>query len=120
MIQLYLRGHVELKSSGAGLDEAPSSFVAEFALPPWNCGLGMPFSRFSSGVGGRDPAPKPLAEKSNAVPGVFGVLVAEPKLANAPDPRPNADDAPAVGDAMLEVLSGAMLLKGFDVRPSPP
>lgn len=37
--------------------------------------------------------------KSKAVPGVLGVLVAEPKDAKAPDPRPNADDAP--GDVMV-------------------
>ena len=40
--------------------------------------------------------------KSNAVPGVLGVLIALPKLANAPLPLPSpkAEEAPAlVGDA---------------------
>jgi len=49
--------------------------------------------------------------KSNAPPGVFGVLEA-PKDANAPDPRPNALEAPVVGEAR-EVVEGDMALKGF-------
>lgn len=49
--------------------------------------------------------------KSNTPPGVFGVFV-EPKEANAPDPRPNALDAPAVGDAR-EPVEGDIELKGF-------
>lgn len=40
-----------------------------------------------------------------------GVL--EPKEAKAPEPRPNADDAPVVGVLVLVVLRGSMLLKGF-------
>lgn len=32
--------------------------------------------------------------KSKAVPAVFGVLLADPNAANAPDPSPKADDAP--------------------------
>lgn len=51
--------------------------------------------------------------KSNAVPGVLGVLVAEPNDANAPEPRPNADEPPVVGDASPPVVSGATPLKGF-------
>ena len=51
--------------------------------------------------------------KSNAVPGVFGVLVAEPKDANAPEPRPNAEEPPAVGDDTACVLRGATVLKGL-------
>lgn len=49
--------------------------------------------------------------KSNAPPGVFGVFEA-PNEANAPDPRPNALDAPAVGEAR-EVVDCDMALKGF-------
>jgi len=49
--------------------------------------------------------------KSNAPPGVFGVLE-EPKEANAPDPRPNALAAPAVGEAR-ELGEGDTALKGF-------
>lgn len=52
--------------------------------------------------------------KSKAVPGVFGVFVAEPNDANAPDPSPNADAAP--GDDTPEVFSAGILLNGFD-RP---
>lgn len=53
--------------------------------------------------------------KSKAVPGVLGVFVAEPNEANAPDPRPNAFEAPAEGDDRPPVR-GEMALKGFD-RP---
>ena len=55
--------------------------------------------------------------KSKAVPGVLGVLVAEPKEANAPEPKPKAVDAPEVGDAMLPVANGGMALKGLDLPP---
>ena len=55
-----------------------------------------------------DPTTLP---KSSALPGVFGVLAA-PKDANAPEPRPNALDAPAVGEA-IEVVEGDMAPKGF-------
>ena len=34
--------------------------------------------------------------------GVLGVLFEEPNEANAPDPSPNAEEAPTVGDATLE------------------
>lgn len=44
--------------------------------------------------------------QSKAVPGVFGVLVAEPKEANAPEPSPNAEDLP--GGAVVLVFSGVM------------
>jgi len=42
--------------------------------------------------------------KSNAVPGVFGVLDVEPNDANAPEPSPNAEDAP--GAAVTLVFRG--------------
>lgn len=61
--------------------------------------------------------------KSKAVPGVFGVFPEDPNEAKAPDPSPNAEEAPAVGEAILVVVTGAMLLKGFDLllkEPSPP
>jgi hypothetical protein len=65
------------------------------------------------------PTPATLP-KSNATPGVFEVLL-EPKDANAPDPKPNALAAPAVGDAR-ELAEGDIALKGFlllceDVSP---
>ena len=55
--------------------------------------------------------------KSSAVPGVRGVLFVEPKDAKAPDPSPNAEDAPVVGVVVLLALKGAMLLKGFVLPP---
>jgi hypothetical protein len=51
--------------------------------------------------------------KSNAVPGVLGVLVDDPKEANAPDPRPNAEEPPVVGEARPLAGIGEMELKGF-------
>lgn len=56
------------------------------------------------------PAPA-ILPKSRAFPGDFGVFE-EPKEANAPDPRPNALDAPMVGEARAPV-EGEMALKGF-------
>lgn len=50
--------------------------------------------------------------KSKAVPGVFGVLLADPKEAKAPEPSPNADDAP--GGAVLFVFRGVMLLERLE------
>ena len=44
--------------------------------------------------------------QSKADPGVLGVLLAEPKDAKAPDPRPNAEDLPVTAEVL--VLSGAM------------
>jgi len=62
--------------------------------------------------------------KSKAVPGVFGVFVAEPKEANAPEPRPKAVEAPVVGDATVPLVKGEIALKGLDLLPweevSPP
>lgn len=40
-------------------------------------------------------------EKSKAAPGVFGVF-AEPKEANAPLPKPKAEEAPADGDFVAD------------------
>ena len=62
-----------------------------------------------SAVGVFAPIPTTLP-KSKAPPGVLEVFAA-PKDANAPDPRPNALDAPAVGEA--RELEGDMALKGF-------
>lgn len=53
---------------------------------------------------GEEPGWVPLP-KSNAVPGVLGVLAETPKDAKAPEPRPNADDAP--GDTTLPVFNSA-------------
>lgn len=51
--------------------------------------------------------------KSKAVPGVFGVLFAEPKAAKAPEPSPKAGDFPAVGEATELAVNGALELKGL-------
>lgn len=61
--------------------------------------------------------------KSSDDPGVRGVLPADPKEANAPDPRPKADEAPLVGEATLVVVNGDMPLNGLVLLlkdPSPP
>lgn len=60
--------------------------------------------------------------KSNAVPGVLGVLFADPNDAKAPDPSPKAEEPPVVGDASAPGVSGEMALKGLrppcdDVSP---
>ena len=68
------------------------------------------FPRFSI-VGADDATAEP---KSSDVPGVFGVFAEEPKDAKAPEPRPNAEDAPELGEETL-VDSGDIPLKGFDL-----
>ena len=62
-----------------------------------------------------------LEPKSRAVPGDLGVLADDPKDANAPEPSPNAEEAPAVGEATL-VVDEDSVLKGLglpceDVSP---
>lgn len=57
-------------------------------------------------------AAPPTALKSKAPPGVFNGVFAEPKEANAPEPRLNALDAPTVGEAS-DVVEGDIELKGF-------
>ena len=55
--------------------------------------------------------------------GVFGVFTEEPKEAKAPDPRPKAEDAPAVGEVTLVAVAGEVVLKGLDLpwdEVSPP
>jgi len=51
--------------------------------------------------------------KSKAVPGVFGVLAVEPNDANAPDPSPNAEDPPTLGEATVLALRGVLALNGL-------
>ncbi len=57
------------------------------------------------------PLSRPFSSKPPTAPGVFGVLT-DPKEANAPDPKPKAEDAPAEGEL---VARGEMALKGFDL-----
>jgi hypothetical protein len=79
--------------------------LAELFDVPFDC-----LSGSASGV----CAVEELVLKSKAVPGVFGVFVAEPKEAKAPDPRPKA--APAPGDDTPDVFRAGIVLKGFE-RP---
>ena len=61
--------------------------------------------------------------KSRDVPGVRGVFAEDPNDAKAPDPRPKAEEAPLVGEAVFVVVKGAMPLNGLDLLlkdPSPP
>ena len=79
-----------------------------------DCSFALSFSRFSPGVDG--------VPRSRDVPGVLGVLAEDPKDANAPDPSPNAEDAPVVGDATVEALKGEIPLNELGlplVEPSP-
>lgn len=60
---------------------------------------------------------------SRDVPGVLGVFAEDPKDAKAPDPRPKAEEAPLVGEAVLVVVKGAIPLNGLGLLlkdPSPP
>tara|TARA_R110002003_G_scaffold337_1_gene18835 strand:- start:3910 stop:4275 length:366 start_codon:yes stop_codon:yes gene_type:complete len=68
------------------------------------------FSAGVVGIAGLDEVAAVL--KSKAVPGVLGVLVADPKDAKAPEPRPNAEEPPVVGEATLGV-KGDTPLNGF-------
>lgn len=89
-----------------------SGFIADFVRAK-----GAALSNFATGVAGVG-APEATFPKSNAVPGVLGVLLAEPNAAKAPVPSPNEEDAPVVvGDDILLVASGAMLLNGFERPP---
>ena len=61
--------------------------------------------------------------KSNAERGVLGVLLALPKLANAPLPSPKADEAPEpvgeatdVADGAAAALNGLLLLERLPNR----
>lgn len=79
------------------------------------CGMGRP-SFLSCGffsVGVAAPGVGGALPKSKAVPGVFGVLDADPNEANAPDPNPKALEPPVVGEDMEAVARGDMVLKGL-------
>lgn len=120
MTQVYFNGHDASGPVSASFACTTSSLLilwspatATFSLASFS------FLSLSLGVE-RDSRDLP---KSNAVPGVFGVFVAEPKEAKAPEPKPKADDAVEFGDATLEVLKGAIVLNALP-RPweelSPP
>ena len=68
------------------------------------------FSRFSAPT--VEAFPKLPASKD--VPGVLGVLTEDPKEAKAPEPSPNAEDAPfGVGEEIFVVLRGDIPLNGL-------
>ncbi len=50
--------------------------------------------------------------KSSPLPGDFGVLE-DPKEANAPEPRPKADEAPALGGPAPDGVNGPRALNGL-------
>jgi len=114
MTQLYFRGHAASLPLGAGSIgcEAGGRILAVDLRD--NDFLSSSF--FSFGVDAAAGAVAAALLKSNAVPGVFGVLVAEPNEAKAPDPSPKAVDAPVVGDDMPLVVRGVTELNGL-VRP---
>lgn len=122
---MYLSGHGEPRSVDRRSDDTSSSLEATVGrLDDVNSALEALFSifsLFSKGVGGTE-LPFVALLKSNAVPGVLGVLDDDPKDANAPEPKPNADDAdaPDVGDVIPEVLKGAIALKGLRAPSDPP
>lgn len=76
--------------------------------------MGLADASFATVVVVLDPT-EPRAAESNGLPPDLGVL-AEPNDAKAPDPRPNALDAPLVGDTRPPTG----VLKWLDLEPSPP
>ena len=108
---MYLRG-----CSEPATDDLLFKDVTEgFALMSW-----LPVSCAASFSRSRPDSEEVLA--TMPLPGVFGVLAAEPKDAKAPDPKPKAEEAPAVGEATLEVVKGVMPLREVLLPevPSPP
>lgn len=119
---MYLRGHGEPRSvEGRFEDDASSSLDVVVERLAAKSVRETPLSRFSLGVGGTG-LPFVALLKSKAVPGVLGVLPEDPNDANAPDPKPKAEEAeaPDVGDDMPDVLKGEMALKGFRLPSAPP
>lgn len=97
MTQIHLRGH-DFGSVAApicSLDIGLERFLLDVFV--WR----------SSSSGGDLDSGEALP-KSEADP-VFGVLAAEPKAANAPDPRPKAEDATGDVTALLVVNDGSPL-----------
>lgn len=114
MTQVYLSGHDESGPFGAACD---CSGTGDAVTRAFDIDLresilfsSLSASFFSTGAAAVGVEGVALA-KSKAVPGVFGVLAAEPKDAKAPDPRPKALEPPAVGDDTVVALKGG--LKGL-------
>jgi hypothetical protein len=115
---VYLSGQGVLKSISpdelmvsSGMDVEMDSLRVVFAA------LLVGLSLFSPGVVGLTEVEVALTVaadlKSKAVPGVFGVLVADPKDAKAPEPRPKAVEPPVVGEASPPDVNGETPLNGF-------
>lgn len=114
MTHVYFIGQGAPELEDGAVDAVASSFVTFWSPRPTPLSFSSPdfLSFFSLGVAGDSLEPAALL-KSKEVPGVLGVFVAEPNEANAPLPRPKADDAVEVGEAIPEVLNGDIALKGF-------
>ena len=111
--QVYFNGQGAVGSSGgAEADVSSEGAVDTDSLRVLAMALDPGFSFFSPGVTG--VTPEMAADlKSKAVPGVLGVLAADPNDANAPDPRPKAEEPAVVGEARPLPVNGDMVLKGF-------
>lgn len=106
-----MSGHGALGSNGeddvvmsSGMTEVDIDSLRALLIDLWT-GLSL----LSDGVAGVVAADL----KSKVVPGVLGVLVADPKDAKAPEPRPNAEEPPVVGEASAPGVKGGMALNGF-------
>lgn len=109
--QVYLSGHGALTSGGADELAASSEVAVDSDSFRELFTTLLAFSFFSAGVEG---LPVATALKSNAVPGVLGVLLADPNEANAPDPKPKAEEPAVVGEASpVPVMGELMALKGL-------
>ena len=116
----YQTTHVHLSGQGAFGSSSPDELIVSSGIDVDIDSLralltillgGLSF--FSAGVVGTVAVGVAADLNSKAVPGVFGVLAADPKDANAPEPRPNAEEPPVVGEARPPGVNGETPLKGF-------
>ena len=111
--QVYFNGQGVLGSSGpAELGVSSEVVVDSDSFRALFTALLAGLSFFSLGVAGV-VAEVAVVLKSKAVPGVFGVLVADPNDAKAPEPNPKADEPAVVGEARPPPVNGEMALNGF-------
>jgi hypothetical protein len=111
---VYFSGQERLGSSGPEVlgDSSAIGVVATDSLRTLLTILLVGLSFLSLGVVGV-AAEAVVVFKSKAPPGVFGVLAADPNEANAPEPRPKAEEPDVVGEASPLFVNGDMALKGF-------
>lgn len=110
---VYLSGHGALVSGGADGPAASSEAVVDSdSFRTLLMLLLASLSLLSPGVVGV-LVPTAAVLKSKAVPGVLGVLLADPNDANAPEPRPNADEPAVVGDDSPGPVMGERALNGL-------